>query len=196
MNPKFAVILLVVGSFIALSNWYSIYASRRTGRFVSAVPVFGAAFLAIGLLAFPETRAYAWLGIVADYGTIILIVAVPKMIWEAWATCSRNVLHRFVSESNGRRDDVRLFKQGSFTICSEHNPPVPCNEHGTMIASNGFVGTWREQSDGFILEGYGDGRVLHIMRLDDHHSTREQGYPEDSAFPVDRLDSLELIKLK
>ncbi len=196
MNPTIAVISLVLGSLIALSNWYSIYASRRTGRFVSAVPVLGATLLVIGLLGFPETRAYAWVGIIADYGTIILIVAAPRMIWEAWATCSRNVVHRFVSDSNGRRDDIRLFERGWFTIRSEHNPPVPCNDHGAMIASSGFVGTWRKQSGGFVLDGYAENRVLQITKFDGHYETREQGYPEDRAFPVDRFDSLELIKLK
>jgi len=196
MIPIIAVISLVLGALIALFNWYSILASYRSGRHVSPVPILGGGLLFLGLFGAPETRAYAWGGIVSDYGTIFLIVAIPAMIREAWSTCSVNLAHRFVSEFGGRHDDIRLFKQGKFTIRSEHNPPVTCNKYGALAKTLGFVGTWREESPGFVLEGYRESRILQILESNGNYATREQNYPGDLEFPVDRLDSMKLIKLR
>ena len=191
-----AVISLVLGVPITLFNWYSIYASYRSGRNVSPAPILGGILLFLGLFGFPETRAYAWVGIVSDYGTISLIAAFPAMIWEAWSTCSVNLAHRFVSDLAGRHDDIRLFKQGKFTIRSEHKPSVVCNKYGALAKTLGFVGTWREESPGFVLEGYRENRVLQILESNGHFATREQNYPVNREFPVDQLDSLKLIKLR
>ena len=191
-----SAVAITLGAFIALFNWYSIYASQRAGRYVSPTPLLGGLLLVLGLHGYLEIRIYAWLGILADYGTIILIIALPAMIRDAWSTSFANLVHRFVSDSGYRHDDIRLFKRGKFTIRSEHEPPVPCNEHGALVVSSGFVGTWREESQGFILEGYGENRVLRIRNDDGQYRACEDNYPEDREFPVDRFDSLKLKKLK
>jgi len=68
-----AIVSLVLGGYIAVLNWYSIYASHKTNRNVSAIPLFGGLFLVLGLLGFQGTKPYVWAGILADYGTLILI---------------------------------------------------------------------------------------------------------------------------
>lgn len=191
-----ASIALILGGLIAVFNWHSIYASRRCGRFVSAVPLVGGALLVIGLLGFSRTRPYAWLGVIADYGTLSLLCAIPLMIREAWQTSAVNLLHRFISEANGRHCDIRLFKRSRFTVKCEHEPPFPCNGHGALVQSYGFVGDWHEQEDGFRLESYAGDRALEIHRSGDNYITREMGYPSDTKYPYDKLDSLELTKIK
>ena len=191
-----ATIAITLGALIALFNWFSTYKSHRTGRHISPLPILGGLLLVLGFLGFPRARAYAWLGIVADYGTISLILAIPSMIWDAWSTSSFNLVHNFESNSGGRQDDIRLFKMGKFTIRCEYEPPVPCNEHGALITSRGFIGTWREHSRGFVLERYAENRVLRILNSNGQYQTTEENYPEDQAFPVDRFDSLELRQLK
>ena len=191
-----AIIAISLGALIALSNWYGIYTSHRTGRHVPPAPLLGGLLLVLGLIGFPETRPYAWLGIVADYGTVALVFAVPVLIWDAWSTSSVNLVHRLVSHSAGRHDDIRLFKRGKFTIRTEHDPPVPCNEYDALAVSRGFVGVWREESRGFVLEGYEGDRILRIFHADGVYRTSEENYPADRDFPVDRLDSLELEKVK
>ena len=88
-----SAIALVLGGLLASFNWYSIYASRKSGRFVSAVPLIGAALLVVGFLGIPQTRPYAWLGIIIDYGTLALIMASPRLMREAWLVSSVNLLH-------------------------------------------------------------------------------------------------------
>jgi len=196
MTAILATVSIAIGGLIAAFNWYSIYATLRAGRHVSPVPLLGGLLLVLGLLWFPQTRPYAWLGVMADYGTLIAIIGVPAIIWEAWSTCPASLLHRFVSEGDGRRDDIRLFKRSKFTIRTEFDPPVPCDARGALAASLGHVGTWREDPDGFILEGYAGSRALQIRRDEGHYSTTEVNCPDNQEFQADRLDALKLNKVK
>jgi hypothetical protein len=191
-----SVIAIVLGALIALFNWSSIFASKKAGRRVSPVLLIGGVLLVLGLLGLEATRAYAWVGVVADFGTLIFLLAIPAIMWDSWSTSSVNLVHRFLSDAGGRRDDICLFKRGKFTISSEHHPPVPVNRQGAMGVGRGFVGTWREEPEGFVLERYGENRVLRIRHVDGVYRTTEQNYPQDREFPVDRLDALELKKLQ
>jgi hypothetical protein len=156
----------------------------------------GGLLLCWGLLGFEGTRPYAWIALIIDYGTVATVLAIPVLILDAWSTSSANVVHRFVSGSNGRSDDFRLFKRGKFTIKSQHNPPSPDNEHGALIVSRGFVGTWSTAPEGYLLEGYGEDRVLRIVVDGGKVTTIEENYPVDAPFPVDRLGALQLKRLK
>lgn len=186
---------LVLGSYIAVLNWYSLYASHKSNRNVSPVPIFGAFFLVLGSLGFQHTKPYAWVGILADYGTLTLILATPKLVWDSWTTSRMNLLHRFLSDANGRRDDIRLFKRGKFTIKTEYDSPVSCNEQGAHAVSQGRVGTWREDGDSFCLEGYGEDRVTRIKKQDGGFVTEEENYRESNEFQYDRLGGLKLTQL-
>lgn len=187
---------LALGCYIAAFNWYSIYASHKSGRNVSPAPLFGALLLCLGLLGFQQTRPYAWVGIVADYGTLILIMALPMLAWESWTTSKFNLLHRFLSDVNGRRDDIRLFKRGRFTITTAYDPPVPCNDQGALAVSRGRVGTWTVNGEGFCLEGYGEGRKLLIKKRDDALFTEEENYPDSKKYQQDRMGGLTLKQLR
>lgn len=191
-----AAVSIGLGAFITLANWYAIYSAHRSGRSESPAPLLGGLLLVVGLLGFPETRPYAWLGVIADPGLFLPILAIPALIWDLWSTSKINLVHRFVSNSGGRHDDIRLLKRGKFTIESKHDPPVPCNEHGALALSHGFVGVWREDPSGFVLERYRDNRILRIVQADGVYRTREENYPQNEVFPADRLDSLELKKVE
>ena len=185
-------IALMLGGLVAFFNWYSIYASRKSGRFVSTVPLIGSALLVLGFLGFRHTRPYAWLGIIIDYGTLSLMCAAPMLIREAWQISSINLLHRFAGANSGRRDDIRLFRKSIFTLRCVYEPPVPCDEYGALVQSYGFRGKWHEREGVFRLEEYADGRVLEIRKAGARFVTTEQNYPPDKKYPYDKLDGLEL----
>jgi len=195
MIKVLAGISLAVGGYIAVMNWYSIYASHKAGRNVSAIPLVGAWFIVLGLHGFQQTKPYAWAGILVDYGTLALILAIPALAWESWTISRINLLHRFLSDSNGRRDDIRLFKRGKFTIKTEYNPPVPCNTHGALAMSLSRVGTWTNDCDAFCLSGYGEDRTMKIMQKDGLFITVEMNYPDSNEFKHDRLGGLTLKKV-
>jgi len=191
-----AIVAILLGALIALSNLFSAWISRKTGRNVPPVPLVGGILLTLGLLGFSETRPYAWLGLIADYGTLGLILAIPFLVRDAWSTSSINLAHQFVSFSSGRRESICLFKNGIFTIELEHDPPVQSDDYGALALSQGLTGTWREEGTGFLLEAYAEDRLLRILDDGGTYRTREENYPEDQKFPIDRLDALYLVKVK
>ncbi|MDH3596517.1 MAG: hypothetical protein OEU09_14285 [Rhodospirillales bacterium] len=195
MIALLATIALALGGLLAAINWGCMYASYKSGGHVSPIPLLGALFLVLGLLGFERTRAFAWLGIVADYGTIVFIAALPTMLWEAWTICSINLVHRFVSEAGGRRDDIRLFKRDKCTIRTDYDPPKPYDEHGTLALSESRFGTWRRDSDEFVLEGYCEDRVLKIRKRAGEFRSEELNYPGDQMYQTGRLDRLTLKRI-
>jgi hypothetical protein len=187
---------LALGGYIAAMNWYSIYASYRSHRNVSPVPLVGAFFLVLGLLGFPETKPYAWAGVLADYGTVALILAIPALVRDSWTTSRFNLLHRFLSDAKGRRDDIRLFKGGRFTIKTDFDPPIRSDEHGALAVSQGRVGTWRKDGECFCLEGYGENKLMRIKARGDRFIVEEEGYPGSNEFQYNHMGGLTLKQLK
>lgn len=196
MTTTLSACALLLGGLISFFNWYSIYASRKSGKSVSSVPLIGAIFLVLGFLGYRQTRSYAWLGVIIDYGTLSLIYVLPRLICEAWKTSSVNLLHRFTVENDGRYTDIRLFRNSVFTIRCVHKPAVPCNDYGALVQSYHFIGKWHQQGDFFHLDGYGNGRVLEIQKAGEHFATTEQNYPTNKKFPYDKLHGLELTMIK
>lgn len=62
-----AIAALILGAALCIMNWLTLFFSWKEKRFISAVPVMGAALLGFGLLYFPATRPFAWVGIIVDY---------------------------------------------------------------------------------------------------------------------------------
>ena len=76
----FALVCIVFGALFSLMNWVMVIETRRTGRFHSVVPFVGAVLLGAGLALLPQTRHFAWLAILADCGTLMLIYSLPQLI--------------------------------------------------------------------------------------------------------------------
>src|SRR3954454_11922043 len=89
-------VLLGLGAAVSLLNWACVYQSWRTGRSHSLVPLVGGVCLLIGASLVPGLRPFAWVALVADAGTIVVFVAVPFVVWEAWRTCPLNLLGEYV----------------------------------------------------------------------------------------------------
>ena len=206
-----ATALLVVGGFICGCNLLIplviglLFGGGSARRFmgtqdedshVSSVPVIGSLFVAISLFHFWQTT---WILVLS---IVLIVTDIGGLHWFAVAMFYHYVvkrgrlLHRFTSEANGRHCDIRLFKRSCFTIQCEHERPFPCCGHDAFVQSYGFDGNWHEQEDGFRLESYAGERALEIHRSDDNHITIETGYPSDAEYPYDKLDSLELTKIK
>lgn len=187
LSKIIAVVAIGLGAAVSVGNWLTIYFSRKEKRFVSAVPLVGAALLVYGLYHFPATRRFAWVGIIADYGTLVLILCVPRLLNEFWSTSRVNLVRSFVSRQSGLEVKIRLFKKGAFTIRATFNPPVPCNPHGALIESFGFVGGWKQEGAEFVLSGYAEDRVLRLRPDGQRFLSEETNYPEGNEYPYDSL---------
>ena len=143
-----AYALIGCGGFIIVMNWAALFVTWRTGRFHSAVPLFGGVFCAGGLCLIPAIRTYAWAGIVADYSTLMLLYVLPRMIREAWETSRYDV----VAEFRGQRDiltvRIRLFHHCIFSI--EYDLQRPANEAGWI--HRGQVGKWHQKGQQLYLQ--------------------------------------------
>src|SRR5262245_50700968 len=106
-----AYALIVFGGLMCLLNWGTLVASLRSKRFVSAVPLVGALPLGAGLALLPASRPYAWLALVADYGTLVLIISLPRIAHEFWSTSRINLMHRFTTAGKDRSITIKLFRR-------------------------------------------------------------------------------------
>jgi hypothetical protein len=150
-----AGVLMAIGAILSLMNWASLLASLHAGRFISAVPLVGGVCLGTGALMLPALCPYAGVALLLDYGTMALLLGMPSMAREVWATCRINLLEEYV----GRRDittvSLRLFRRGVFTLRWDiKRPPGECG-----IVGIGHVGTWKREADTLVLR-IGENRAV------------------------------------
>lgn len=182
--------LIAIGGLLSLMNWGTLVASLRRKRFVSAVPLIGALPLGGGLALLPETRAFAWFALVADYGTLVLIICLPRIIYEVWSTSRVNLLHCLTTRASGRIVAVKLYRRQVAVISVNCDPPVPCNDSGARIQSFGLVGKWAPTESGFSIEEYASDRRLLITKVAGAYTTKELNYPGGRTYSYDCLDGL------
>jgi hypothetical protein len=139
-NPSIAGwVLLGLGAAISLLNWVYVYLSWRTGRSHSLIPLVGGVCLMIGALLVTRLRPFAWVAVFADSGTIVVFLAVPAIIWEAWRTCPLNLLGEFVAVFGKTTIRLRLFRRGVFTIRQKvKRPPRMSRPGNRQSALSGF----------------------------------------------------------
>ena len=107
-----AVILIALGGFVVVMNWVMIIATRRTGRFHSTVPLVGALLLGAGLALLPPTRHYAWAAILTDYGTLVLLYSLPRLVRETWETSERNLIAEYQGGRGIMTASISLYRSG------------------------------------------------------------------------------------
>lgn len=185
-----AAFSLAAGAYIALLNLWMAAQQRWSGRFMSTIPFVGATFLVLGLLGFEQTRGFAWVGVVVDWGTVGTLPALPRLIRREWATSGFQLVHRFVSDRPLRRDDIRLFRGGEVVVVTSLNPPDGVEGVGPRICSNSG-GRWREVESGFLVEGYNADNVLLITREGTGCRTAETG--QGGVGPLDSLMVKKLV---
>lgn len=190
-----AYILIGCGGLLSLMNWGTLIVSLRSKRFVSAIPLLGALSLGGGLALLPATRLFASLALIADYGTLILIIAVPRIAYEAWSTSRINLLWCFTSTTKGRIIAVKFYRRHVAVISARFDPPIPCDDHGSRVASFGLAGKWSAAQTGFVIAGYGVDRQLVITKENGMYVTAELNYPKDREYKYDCLDGLIMQKL-
>lgn len=188
-----ALIAIALGAVISIGNWLTLYFSWKHKRFISVVPIFGAALLAFGLCCFSVTRPYAWLSVVADYGTLLLLLALPTMIGEAWATIRVNLIRSFVSRQPGRVTEIRLFKKGVFTCEIKYDRGVASLQESGWLESLRFLGNWRQENSDFVLDDYSKDRILYLRPSGDEFVSEEKNYPCDKKRRPDSLTGLTFV---
>ncbi len=190
-----AIITIILGGLVSLGNWGTLYQSWRTKHFVSSVPLVGAILLCLGLLYFDITRPYAWLGLIADYGTIVFICSIPFLAKQFWGTSTFNLAREYIGNSNDKSFRLKLFKKGIFTIESKVDMKKIDINYGACIGF-GLTGKWHESNNIITLTDYADNRMVILKKKDDKYLSEETNYPKDKKNPYDCLDAIEFKVIK
>ena len=185
------IALIVLGSALSLANWYTLYAYLCKDRYSSVVPLLGAILLGSGMATIPRTRPFAWLAVIADYGTLVLIISLPQLVYAFWSTSIFNRFAVFRTDDAGRKIQIKLFRRGIAVIQATFNPTLPTGAGGFVVGFS-WMGTWEHAEDGYSVTGYASDRQLVILRDNGAFKTRELGYPVGREYSHDCLDSLSL----
>ncbi len=133
------MVLSLLGGLVACGNWVNAVRSQFSGQFHSAVPLLGAVLLGTGLYMMPATRPYAWCAVALDYGTLEVLLALPKVAGELWSTSRFNQLCEYRGAAGCKQIRLHLFRRGLFTLRLDlqRAPGQP------GLISAGAIGAWQ-----------------------------------------------------
>jgi len=101
---------------LVLVNALSFYRTHVKKKFTSSIPLVGGLFGVVGFLQIPQLRKWCWVAVLADYGSIVFLLALPKVAKELWQTSSINLVDEFVGSDGRKEVKIRLYKAGVFVI--------------------------------------------------------------------------------
>ncbi len=107
-----AGLLLALGCWLSLLNWSALFLSWWSGKFHSAIPLVGGFCLGAGALLLPALRPYAWVAVFLDWGTLVVVVSLPWLVREVWATCGFNLMEEYIGVKGRTTVRLRLFRRG------------------------------------------------------------------------------------
>lgn len=184
--------LIALGVVFSLMNWSYVVLSWVKKRHVSLVPLVGAIPLGCGLVLLPQTRPFAWLALVADCGTLGILLGMPFIVREIWSTSRFNLLHSFASSASGRQVSIKLFRRHVAVISVKFDPPIRCVERDSYVQSFGMVGNWSLTESGYQIDGYGADRQLRMSLTEGGYLTEELNYPKEKGRDFDSLGGIKL----
>jgi hypothetical protein len=158
-----ATTLIVLGGLFCLANWLMLCQNYRTKRFHSAIPLFGAFFLGSGMFLIPAIRHLAWIAIPLDYGTLILLFALPQLLYSAWTTCRFNLLKEYLGSCGNTKVRLCFFRNEIFIIKLLIQRPTG----ETGITGLGRIGKWREENSRLKLEANNEQAIFELSKSGD-----------------------------
>ncbi|HYX35584.1 MAG TPA: hypothetical protein VE954_21005 [Oligoflexus sp.] len=167
----FGLAALILGTYISIGNWVYFFRGQ------SAIPLIGAALLAIGLQSFPITRPYLLLSLL-DFGFLALVIALPRLAWDAWETSRFRLLKRFEARTADADYSLRLYKGFVFVIQADFHPQVP--QVYPIMLQFGLHGRWHMHEDDIVLENYANDRRTVLHRQVSGFHAAETADPNDT----------------
>lgn len=184
MTHASAIPFMVLWVLFVLVNARSWYGTHVKKRFTSSIPLIGGLFGLVGFYRIPALRKWCWVAVLVDYGSIVLLLALPKISKELWQTSRLNLVREFAARDGAKEVKVRLYKARVFTI--KHQITRPKGELGLLTSSD--IGTWSEGDEGPVLTLRDDSIVLRqrgaIWKVDRSFSH----YPKDGDLEIQHLD--------
>jgi hypothetical protein len=118
----------------------------------------------VGAGLLPLLRPYAWAVPFLDYGTIVVVLALPFIVREVWGTSRLNLVEEYVGVRGRTTVRVRLFRRAVCVV--NWDIARPPGDHG--MVGMGRLCTWEREADRLVLRDGGDAAIL--VQLDDGRS--------------------------
>src|SRR5262245_9068314 len=145
----------VFGLFAAL-NAFIVIRNLRSEKYISSFPIVGGMAGVAGFLLTPSLRKYAWAPLLLDYGTVSVIIAIPKLIRELWQISDFNLVREYIACDDRREIRLRFHKANIFTIRIKIKRQV--GELGLVELNTS--GDWRQDGGALFLEIRADTAVF------------------------------------
>jgi hypothetical protein len=121
----------------------------------------------------PVTRPYAWAGVFLDYGTLIVVLRLPRLANELWSTSRFNLLSEYVGHRGSMSACLRLFRKGRFTLVQRIDRPP-----GTLgFMGRSMPGTWQREGNRVILLHGAERAVLEVVQKEPKALQWTTGFP-------------------
>lgn len=188
MPHPLATVFIVLWFLFVLINALSCYWTHIKKRFRSSIPLVGSLFGVVGFYQTPALRRWCWVALLLDYGSIVFLLALPKLAKELWQTSRINLVREFVGRTGAREVKLRLYKAGGFII--KHQFRRAKGELGLLTSS--AIGTWSAGDAGLTFTLQGDSIALRptgeLWKVDRSFAH----YPEDGELEIHSLDFQEV----
>ena len=128
------------------------------------VPFVGPVLLDLWLLARGEPGWVLVVPWLADVGTLFFLVALPRLVRDAWQTCRFTRLLHLSGEHSDARVEISLHRGGHYLLRKHWNPEAPSHSYARYRpVSLGEPGVCKEVTGGWCLTSHA-GRVRLLLR--------------------------------
>lgn len=170
------IIVLIFGLMFPLISWYSFVAqglskSNSSGVYV---PFIGPLLLDLWIFAKLGASWYLLIPWLVDIGTIIFLIALPRLLSEAFNTSKFTQVLLLRGEHANEKAKVSFHKAGNYVLSKEWSRPL--GEPGVIGISE--PGTYKKQGDGWVLTSH-TGKVRHFKKNDDEYLVEDPD-PEEN----------------
>jgi hypothetical protein len=140
--------LVVAGGFLCVLNLVGLVGNIRGRKYSSAIPLIGGVILFAGLWQIPRVRSFAWAAFLLDWGTVCLVLSLPRLIHELWSTSRFRMVEQYTCQSDTFKATLQLYHGGVWVL--RKNYTRGRGEYG--MVSSSITGHYKLEADSLVLE--------------------------------------------
>ncbi|MFN3168447.1 MAG: hypothetical protein ACE37H_15415 [Phycisphaeraceae bacterium] len=157
------LLFITIGTLYIVLIWLEFILAIRAKKNTSLVPPIGGVLLCIGLFLVGFPYYWAWVGLLVDPGTLLLL-ALPGLMMELWSSSNYCRVKCFESTDEGRRITVSLYKNSTASILFEYNATNSSgDETSPTCVSLRLAGSWTQEGEDFQLNSFPGRRFLKLV---------------------------------
>lgn len=183
-----AALFIILGSYIFIMNWASLFISYKQKKHVSSAPFVAALFLSLGMYQFELSRPLFWFPFLLDYGTIVFVLSVPRLVNEIISTSNLMLIEHYEGRASEATYVLKLYKKNIFVIEANFTNQKKIDGQTAFISSFSRCGKWKKVHNAIDLWGY-EGEKTLSLNINVNGNLISKETPEDlsSVFSLDNI---------